>query len=149
MEAVKKSKVVPVFFAVLVIAFFGAQLVPVEKTNPPVVEDVATPADVKAILRRACYDCHSNETDWPWYASLAPSKFLVARHVEDARGEMNFSEWNRHDTAERKRLLLLSKERILAGEMPEEPYVALHRQARLSAEDRRVLFSWIDDVVGR
>ena len=74
-------------YAVLALAavFVAIQLVPVHRDNPPVASDLDAPADVKSILRRACYDCHSNETRWPWYAYVAPVSWLVAHDVEEGR----------------------------------------------------------------
>ena len=133
---------------VIVVLFAGAQFVPVQRTNPQVTMDVAAPPHVDTILRAACYDCHSNETRWPWYASLAPASFLLSTHVVDARGKMNFSEWDRYDLSERERLLRRARERIEAREMPEEPYVAIHAAARLDDEERAILFAWIAEQVG-
>jgi len=78
-----------------VIPFLGVQLVPVDRTNPPVESAVAAPAEVRSILRRSCFNCHSYETEWPWYGYVAPLSWLVAHHVHEAREEMNFSTWNR------------------------------------------------------
>src|SRR5262245_31144538 len=74
-----------------------AQAMPVTRTNPPVEWDVDAPAEVAAILRNACYDCHSHETRWPWYSRVAPVSWYVTRHVEKGRGDLNFSSWPRLD----------------------------------------------------
>ena len=62
---------------------------PVTRQNPPVTGDVTAPADVGGILRRACYDCHSHETVWPWYSRVAPASWLVAHDVDEGRGFIN------------------------------------------------------------
>ena len=77
----------------LVVALVAIQLVPVDRTSPPVTADIAAPANVRAVLKRACYDCHSNETTWPWYSRVAPVSWLVARDVREGRKELNFSDW--------------------------------------------------------
>jgi hypothetical protein len=84
---------------VLVLAVLvGIQLVPVDTSNPPVTADVPTSPEVKAVLRRACYDCHSNETTWPWYSRVAPVSWLIAQDVHEGRAELNFSRWDQYST---------------------------------------------------
>ncbi len=80
--------------AVLIIALVAIQLVPVDRTNPPVETEVPATVEVRSILRRACYDCHSNETVWPWYSRIAPISWLVARDVREGREKVNLSTWN-------------------------------------------------------
>ena len=71
-----------------------AQLVPVARTNPPETSPLQIPADVEPILQKACYDCHSNKTKWPWYSGVAPLSWWIVDHVNEGRRELNFSEWN-------------------------------------------------------
>jgi Haem-binding domain len=77
----------------LLVALGAIQLVPVDTSNPPVTADVPASAAVKGILRRGCCDCHSNETQWPWYGRIAPVSWLLARDVREGRAELNFSTW--------------------------------------------------------
>ncbi len=124
------------------LVFALIQLFPTETRNPPVEQDVpATPA-ARSVLRRACYDCHSNETRWPWYSRVAPVSWLVAHDVRAGREELNFSTWNRYDTKHRIELLAESWEEIVEGEMPPWFYLPAHRDAELSASDRASLRSW-------
>ena len=81
----------------LAVVLAGIQLVPVERTNPPVESEVAAPPAARAVLRRACYDCHSHETRGPWYAQVAPISWLVANDVQEGRRELNCSQWQRRD----------------------------------------------------
>ena len=119
-----------------------AQFVPVDRTNPPVVEEIDAPVEVRAVLERACYDCHSNETVWPAYSYVAPVSWLVARDVHEGREHLNYSEWHRYSAEERLELTEETWEEIAEGEMPMGPYVLLHPEAQLSAEDRALLRSW-------
>lgn len=119
------------------------QLVPVDRSNPPVESDLAAPADVTAVLRESCYDCHSHETAWPWYARIAPMSWLVTHDVHDARAHLNFSTWNLYDTAAQAHLQGEIWEEVAAGEMPLWFYLPLHPEARLTDEDRRVLQTWV------
>ena len=118
------------------------QFVPVERANPPVESDVPAPANVRAVLRRACYDCHSNETAWPWYSHVAPVSFLIARDVNAGREELNFSTWNRMATRDQVKKLKESWENVAEEEMPPWFYLPMHRDAVLSTQDRAALRAW-------
>ena len=72
------------------VAFIAIQLVPVNRTNPPVQGDFRGSAEVVSILRRACYDCHSNETVWPWYSRVAPLSWVIAHDVNEGRAVVEF-----------------------------------------------------------
>src|SRR6185436_12929985 len=87
------------------LAFLALQLVPVERTNPPLKAPLQAPAPVDAILRRACYDCHSNESRWPWYGYVAPVSWLVADDVKQGRKHLNFSDWNEYSAKKREHKL--------------------------------------------
>ena len=124
-------------------AFFLAQLLPVEQTNPPVDAEIAV-ADPEAhgLLRRACYDCHSHATVWPWYASVAPVSWLLSHHVEDARDELNFSRFESYDRARQRKKLGELAEEVEEHHMPLWSYVLLHPEAALSDAERERLVKW-------
>ena len=127
---------------VLLALFVAIQLVPVDRSNPPVTADLDAPAEVESVLRTACYDCHSYETSWPWYGYVAPVSWLVAHDVEEAREELCFSEWGRLDPREQADLREEMWEEIDEGEMPLGQYVLLHPEARLTDEQKRLLHDW-------
>ena len=127
---------------VLLVALIAIQFVPVETSNPPVTGDVPTSPAVKAVLRTACYDCHSNETQWPWYSHIAPLSWLLARHVREGRAELNFSTWNQYGTQQQVKKLKEGWQEVAEGEMPPWFYLRVHRDARLSAADRALLRQW-------
>jgi hypothetical protein len=126
----------------VVVGLVVIQLVPVERTNPPVEGEVPAPPEVREVLRRACYDCHSNETVWPWYSRVAPVSWLVARDVRKGREELNFSTWNRLNTKDQVEKMKESWEEVDEGEMPPWFYLPAHRDARLSDRDRALLREW-------
>jgi hypothetical protein len=126
----------------ILVAFVAAQLVPVARTNPPVETEVTAPPGVQAVLRRACYDCHSNETAWPWYSRVAPVSWLLARDVSEGRDELNFSTWNRLTAKQQVKKLNETWKEVAEGEMPPWFYRAVHRDAVLSAQDRTALREW-------
>jgi hypothetical protein len=135
----KKGRVA---LGVAVVAVLLIQLLPVEKTNPPVETEMPAPAPVRAILRRSCYDCHSNETDWPWYSRVAPVSFLLARDVAEGRRELNVSVWNRYEDKRRLRKFKEIIEQVGKKEMPPTVYTVAHRAAILTPEDRKALMDW-------
>ncbi len=124
--------------------FLLAQFRPVQRTNPPAKGDVSAPPGIEATLRRACYDCHSNETRWPWYSRVAPISWLAAHDVELGRKEMNFSEWGAYYPATRKRKLQWTDRALRQGTMPPWSYRIVHPDARLTEKDRAALERWID-----
>ena len=120
---------------VLGILFVAIQFVPYgwQHSNPPVVQDAPWPDQESAdIAHVSCYDCHSNETDWPAYSYVAPMSWLVRRDVDNGRDELNFSEWDR-DAGEADDAI----DAILDGSMPPNQYTLLHRATRLSDEEDR------------
>lgn len=119
-----------------------SQFVPVDRSNSAVETEVPASAAVRAILRRACYDCHSNETVWPWYSHVAPISWLVAGDVREGRRELNFSAWNRLPMQQQVKKLKESGKEVMEGEMPPWYYVGMHRDAALSVGDRDSLRTW-------
>ena len=112
-------------------------------SNPPTRYTLDAPPDVQAILRRSCFDCHSNETRWPLYARIAPGSWLMARDVHNGRSHMNFSEWADHDEDERQTDLENCWEMVETGEMPKWFYIyPMHLDARLPAADKALLKSY-------
>jgi len=124
-------------FLTLIVLFLVIQLVSVDRSNPPVVSDFDGPIEVKQILQRSCYDCHSNESEWPWYSYVAPVSWLVAYDVEEGRDELNFSDWQRF--AGDAHLLEEIPEEVEEGEMPMPIYLLTHREAKVSPQELAVL----------
>jgi hypothetical protein len=118
------------------------QFIPVDRTNPSVKSDASAPEAVDKILRAACYDCHSNETHWPWYSQVAPISFFVAFHVHDGRRHLNFSEWPALDLDAQDRIFEEISEEVGEGEMPLFTYVLLHPEAKLTEAQRKLILDW-------
>ena len=120
-----------------VLAVAGAQLVPYGRghDNPPAAceprwDSLAT----RALVKRACFDCHSNETEWPAYARVAPVSWMIQHDVDEGRSVLNFSEWHRpqEEAAE-------GPTAVIEKEMPPRIYQAMHAQARLTSDERAQL----------
>lgn len=122
------------------------QLYPLDRSNPPVVREVDAPPEVKAVLERACYDCHSHQTRWPWYAWVAPVSFLVVHDVSEAREHLNFSDWGRYTPEKARKKIDEILEEVEEGEMPLFYYLPLHPEAELATEDRLAIEEWVSAV---
>ena len=116
----------------LLFLFVAVQLVPYgrDHDNPPVVAEPAwdTPA-TRELARKACFDCHSNETQWPWYSNIAPLSWLIQRDVDEGRDELNWSEWGPDEEGDE------SAETVIERSMPPGTYPLLHPEARLSDQE--------------
>ncbi|MFO1011754.1 MAG: heme-binding domain-containing protein [Planctomycetota bacterium] len=130
----------------LLVLFGLIQLYPVHRENPPVATGLQAAPEVQAVLRRACYDCHSNETVWPWYSYVAPVSWLVTHDVEEGRRELNFSIWGEYSSTKRISKASSAIEEIEEGRMPLAPYLVLHSDAKLSPADVAVLKQWADSI---
>lgn len=109
----------------------------------------AVPAAVMATIRRACFDCHSNETRWPWYSKIPIASWLLERDVKEARGQLNFSRWAQYNPFDRAGLLDKVCELATAGKMPLPRYLMLHDEARLSQTEIGQLCAWTQNEATR
>ena len=117
--------------------FIGGQTFPYGRahTNPPIAtEPVWDSPRTRALAKRACFDCHSNETEWPGYSHVAPVSWIVQYDVDTGRAALNFSEWNRPGTSAHE-----AAEEVRQGEMPPAMYRLMHAGAVLSPSDRELL----------
>ena len=128
-----------------------AQMIRPERTNPKVTKALDAPADVSAILHRGCFDCHSNETVWPWYSEFAPVSWLVARDVAHGRRHLNFSTWDRYEEDPGTVAEKLDKIRMFvnAEKMPLWFYLPMHSSARLTPADREAIARWATTEIDR
>ncbi len=131
-----------IVFGALVVVFVSLQLVRPDHTNPPVTGDLQASAEMKNVLKRACYDCHSNETKWPWYSNVAPVSWLVADHVTEGRKELNFSVWSEYAPKKQAHKMEEIEELVRKGEMPMEGYVVMHAEAKLTDAEKTALQNW-------
>ena len=126
--------------------FLAIQLVPYGRThtNPPVTGEPTWDAPAtRALAKQACFDCHSNETEWPAYASIAPVSWLVQHDVDEGRAVLNFSEWTRPQKEAKE-----AAKEVREGEMPPSAYKLIHAHARLSAADLDRLAQGLANTVG-
>jgi hypothetical protein len=136
----------------LVALVVAAQAVRPARTNPPVDPQKEITAHmqvdpaVMSTLSRACNDCHSNRTEWPWYSNVAPVSWLVAHDVNDGREELNFSEWGASKEKEPGKLLGKICSEVTEGEMPMATYTLIHPQAKLTREEVQNVCRWTNSI---
>lgn len=143
----------------LLIAFIGIQFIRPDQTNPPVdpKTDFLTltqpPAEIATMIRNTCYDCHSHETKYPWYANVAPVSWILQNHIVEGREHLNFSKWGtpqafgegEEETGEAVEEII---ETIQNGEMPLWDYKLMHPEARLNESQKTQLIAWFQNVPG-
>ena len=142
----RRDRLIPVGLLILLIASAARSYsrLPELPADPTDGVDASTvvPAPVMSTLRRACFDCHSNETRWPWYSALPVASWLIEHDVREGRGQLNFSRWTRYNKFERADLLDKACEKATKRDMPLWQYRILHREARLSEADIAALCAW-------
>jgi len=140
-----------VYFLVVVLVLI--QFYPTDKpltydNNPNgLLQNNQVPINVSSILKSACYDCHSNETKYPWYASIAPLKWLIYSDINKGREELNFSEWDIINKEEKAEILDDISTVILEEEMPLKKYTFFHPEAKLNPVDRENIAEWSDELL--
>jgi len=148
MKAAFKSKHLAVG---VVIVFCLIQLKTVERINPSyevekdMIEILNPPLDVEDILKQACYDCHSNQTDFPWYSKIAPASWMIERNVNLGREEVNFSNWASYRSSRAMHKLEESYKQVKHDHMPVLAYTWMHPQARLSDVEKNKLLNWLEN----
>ena len=143
-----KKIVLGVVAILLVLQFFR-----IEKTtvNPNPANDLLAmeqaPAEVTTILKQACYDCHSYESNYPWYTNIAPVSWWIAHHIDEGREHLNFSEWATYSAKRKAHKMEELIEEVDEGEMPLDSYTWVHGEARLTIEQKEALMTWAKEIM--
>ncbi len=140
-------RIVVLVLTVLGFAFLALQVVPYGRAhdNPAVVSEPPWDSPrTRELAVRACFDCHSNETAWPWYSNVAPVSWLVQHHTEEGRGVLNFSRWDVPQREARE-----AAEQVQEGEMPPPYYTPLHPSGRLTASEQAELIAGLQATLGQ
>ena len=116
------------------------------KMDNDISKSYAVPDDVKQILAKACNDCHSNNTTYPWYSNIQPLRFWLDDHVNDGKRHMNFNEFNSYRIARQYKKLDECIEQVKEGEMPLESYTLIHTNAKLTDTEKQKLYDWCNTV---
>lgn len=147
-------KVLKIIVLSLLAVFVGIQFIPTIRNQSDTVpiSDFMTvhvvPKPVEIIFKTACYDCHSNHTDYPWYHKIQPVAWMLERHITAGKKELNLSEFGMYSSRKQKSTLNAIANQIKDGEMPLWSYTLMHRNAKLSEKDKAVLLLWLDKMIG-
>jgi hypothetical protein len=128
---------------IFLIIFIVMQFIRPDRTNIAVEKtmEIQTPMEITQIFQAACYDCHSNETKWPWYSQIAPFSWVIQNHVTEGRKALNFSTWEKY-TQEEKKEHLKDIYRTVYAAMPLPSYIFAHEEANLTKEQRSTVRDW-------
>ena len=146
-KKVLKKILIGLAVLIVVIQFFR-----IDKTNPitPIekgfIEINQPPTEITAILKTSCYDCHSNQVSYPWYTNIAPISWFIKDHINEAREELNFSEWADYSLKRKDHKLEECAEEVEEGEMPLDSYFIMHSEAELTHEQRETLENYFKSL---
>lgn len=142
-----KTLILVLLIAFVVIQFFGIdKSIPETSPNTDFIQIYSPPEDVENILRSACYDCHSNETTYPWYSNIQPVGWWLQDHIEHARRDINFSIWANYSPEDIDHNLEEIAEEVEEGGMPLESYTWAHAEARLTDQQKETFVRWIENL---
>jgi len=137
---------------VLVIGFVGIQFIPSDLNQSKIVpkEDIIKfykpQEEIISLLKNSCYDCHSNNTVYPWYSKLQPISWLLESHIAEAKDELNFNEFNAYSKRKQKAKLKSIMSQLEDDVMPLKSYVLMHSNAKLTDNDKAIIIAWIEKL---
>lgn len=137
---------------VLAIVLLGIQFIqPVRNQNGQVLAvDISriykVPDKVLMVLKNSCYDCHSNNTIYPWYAHIQPLRYMLDRHIAEGKETLNFSEFGTYSARKKRNKWRAISNSLIKGTMPISSYLLIHRKARLTDQDTAVILNWIRKI---
>lgn len=149
------KRILKIILIAVAVAFVAIQFFQIDKTNPPIVyaetleSVVSVSPDVTIILGKACNDCHTNKTIYPWYAYVQPAGWLLQSHIDEGKRNLNFSKFATYDANRREKKLEEICEQIETGEMPLPSYTWIHRDAILTDSEKKALCDWTKQVIGK
>lgn len=124
------------------------QFIRVDQTNPESIMEsnyfivASVPSQIQSIMTESCFDCHSNQTIYPWYSKVAPVSWFLNQHIKEGRKKINFSEWDAYSTEDQVKIMEECIEEIKENKMPLKSYVLIHSKAKLSNEEKDALIQW-------
>jgi hypothetical protein len=148
-------KAVKVIIITLIVIFIAVQFIPsgiplnVPDDNRSIANDSLVAGSVLKQLRKSCFDCHSNQVNFPWYSKMAPSSWFLAGHINEGRSHLNFSEWEDYSNREKVRILEEIKEEVASGGMPLKSYLLIHRDAKPDSAEVAAILKWADNATAK
>lgn len=125
------------------------QFIRIDTFNPEInanndfLNVTAAPIEISTILKNTCYDCHSNQTKYPWYSNLAPVSWMLKNHINEGREHVNFSKWGDYSIGKQISLKEECVEEIQDNQMPLKSYTLIHTKAKLTSESKQMLVDWL------
>ncbi|HEX2969988.1 MAG TPA: heme-binding domain-containing protein [Bacteroidales bacterium] len=148
-------KAVRIILLALALAFVSIQFIPsgIPENKPEsensIIHSEIINDTVLTFLRASCYDCHSDQTNFPWYAKIAPSSWFLAGHIKEGREQLNFSEWETYSLRKKIGKLGDIGDEVSSGEMPLKSYLLIHRDAKLDNQRKDILMKWVEESTAR
>jgi hypothetical protein len=145
-------KIVKNIVLVLLVAFVGIQFIPTKRNQSdtiPVTDFILVnnvPNNIKRKLQVSCYDCHSNNTNYPWYNKTQPVAWFLEDHIKEGKSELNFSEWDSLSNRRKASKLRSIIKQIESNKMPLESYTSIHKDAEFSEEEKSTIIKWITQL---
>lgn len=136
----------------LFILFVLIQFIPrsvnksMDMSSADIVNRYPVPVEVKSVLKKACYDCHSNNTSYPWYAQVQPFRLILDRHIKTGKEELNFSEFGNYSEKKQFNKLNSIGESVKKETMPLKSYQVMHPEAKLTLEEKVAVLKWVEDT---
>jgi len=148
------KRILKISLLVLLVAFIAIQFFPTEKNQSDVVPKTDfllvnnPPKNINTLLQESCYDCHSNNTDYPWYSKIQPTAWFLEDHIADGKDELNFNTWDELTDRRKKSKLKSIISQIEDDEMPLSSYTLIHRDAILSDSDKSAIEDYMNSLIG-
>ncbi|MDO6600122.1 MULTISPECIES: heme-binding domain-containing protein [Flavobacteriaceae] len=145
-------KTVKIILLILLVAFVGIQFIPTERNQTDIVPVTDfmlvnnVPNNIKNKLQVSCYDCHSNNTKYPWYNKIQPVAWFLEEHIKDGKKELNFSEWESLSNRRKASKLRSIIKQIESGEMPLNSYTLIHKDAKFSKVETNEMINFITQL---
>lgn len=146
-------KIVKIITLVLLVAFVGIQFIPttlnqsknIPKTDFLLVNN--TPKNISRILQKSCYDCHSNNTNYPWYNKVQPIALFLESHIQEGKKELDFSKWTKYSNRRKKSKLKSIMSQIRDNKMPLSSYTLIHNDAKLTKNEKENITDFINKII--
>ena len=145
-------KIVKIIAIVLLVAFVGIQFIPTTRNQSDTVPSTDfmlvnnVPETIQKKLQVSCYDCHSNNTQYPWYNKIQPVAWFLEDHIKEGKAELNFNEWDSLSSRRKASKLRSIIKQIESGEMPLDSYTLIHKDAKVSEAEAEELISFITQL---
>ena len=116
-----------------------------EVPTTDIIQSRAIPSQVATLVRNACYDCHSNNTQYPWYDHIQPFSWIIESDIIEGKRVLNFNEFETYDVKHQKKKLRKARQLIQKNKMPLTSYKIMHAEGRLSADEKKLIIDWIEE----